>query len=77
MATIDSDIPIPDSVSATRRYPFPQLEIGQSFFVPASEKRTDQIQTAAHNWAKYNNRKLTVRRRVENGITGTRVWRIA
>ena len=68
---IEKNIPIPEiTLSATGRekYPFGELEIGDSFFVADKEKMHSTVVSAA----KRLNRKF--RSLVENG--GTRIWRV-
>lgn len=52
------------------RYPFAEMEVGDSFF---SSKNIDRIRSAAHAYGKYQNMKFQTAI-VDNGI---RVWRIA
>lgn len=51
------------------RYPFDELEVGDSFFV--DDKNVNKISAAARNWAKRNMKKVVVR----NWNNGVRVWR--
>jgi hypothetical protein len=53
------------------KYPFPSMEVGDSFVAPITIKR---LSTAANNWTKRNGkgRRFTCRT-VENG---TRCWRV-
>lgn len=73
---IDNNVPIP--ANAGRRgkgsmYPFSEMEVGDSFFVSRPQKTmTGSVSSAARkNSAKYTTRSVT-----ENGVSGTRVWRI-
>lgn len=70
---IDKDIPPPPLGRApATRYPFADLEVGDSFFIPGA---TPQSISGSTSWArnKLTPRKFTVRT-VEGG---TRVWRVA
>jgi len=67
---IDKDVPIPQVLG---QYPFEQMEIGDSFF--AAGHTTNQIQNAASNHRK-KGKKFRSRRVTENGVEGTRIWRI-
>lgn len=68
---IESDIPMPEGRSA---YPFSQMEVGQSFFMPCEEKDAKRIAGNARNAARrFPDRKFTSRV-MENGV---RVWRVA
>lgn len=64
---IDKSVPMPD-VSPTRKYPFPNMLVGDSFF--SEDKR---VSSAAHNWGKVNGVKFVTR--AENG--GIRIWRFS
>lgn len=68
---IDKGIPVPDeSRGANGKYPFADLEIGDSFFVNVKQVA---VCSSAAGYGKRHNKKFTTRS--ENG--GTRVWRIA
>lgn len=69
---IDKGVPIPAARWSTgkRKYPFPDMEIGDSFFTESSQ---DTVGSSVTIYSRFNNKKFTTRS--ENG--GTRVWRIA
>jgi hypothetical protein len=56
------------------KYPWDQMEIGDSFFVP--NKAINIFAGQACNRAKRHGGKYTCRSVVENGVAGTRVWRV-
>lgn len=71
---IDDGVPIPESTYHRKaKYPFNELQAGQSFFV-ATEKSLASTVTAANKRAadgvKYVGRNVT-----ENGVKGWRIWR--
>lgn len=67
---IDKGIPVPTSRwGRARKYPFGDLEIGDSFF---TDTKQETVGSSVAIYAKFNKKKLTTRS--ENG--GTRVWRI-
>lgn len=72
MIKIDDDIPIP---KARNKYPFAQLKVGSSFF---ADGKYGAICSAARQWAARwePNARFIVRTVTENGVTGTRIWRI-
>ena len=71
--TIDTNIPIPKPRSGHKAYyPWKELEIGESFFVPGKRKAT-----GAYRIKDCETRKFISERRVEDGVEGVRVWRIA
>ena len=73
---IEKNIPIPATDGrGGRKYPWAEMDIGDSFFVDeCSKQKKAIIGTAAISWVKYhkNDKKFTVRD-YEGGI---RVWRI-
>lgn len=69
---IDKGVPVPASrwSGSKRKYPFPDMEVGDSFF---TESKQETVGSSVASYARFNNKKFTARS--ENG--GTRVWRIA
>jgi hypothetical protein len=72
MYEIEDGITLPTFHKGVAKYPFRELEVGQSFFVPDGKK--NRIASAASSIAKRigNGTKFTLRS-VDGGI---RVWRI-
>lgn len=66
---IDKGVPVPNSYAKKHKYPFPELEVGDSFFVATSPGK---LSSQAWAMGKRLKRKFTVRA-VEGGV---RVWRI-
>lgn len=71
---IESNVPCPLDHRNARRYPWDQMEIGDSFFLPHATPQS--IACVGRSWGKRRNVKFSVRAVVENGVEGTRVWRI-
>ena len=71
---IERKVPfVPISKTRQTKYPFPDMKIGDSFFVPADNtKAIPRVRSAASLWAQKYNRKLVTR--VVDG--GVRVWRV-
>lgn len=67
---IDKDVPMPE---VTGTYPFAQMEVGDSFFVPGRTPK--QMQNAAANHRK-KGKKFKAMQVTEKGVEGTRIWRI-
>jgi hypothetical protein len=67
MIKIDKQIPIPNG---RNKYPFAEMEIGDSFFV--ANVRSSNIQLRY-----YKPKQFTRRSVVKDGVQGVRVWRIA
>lgn len=72
--TVEDGVPIPDKRQPGRpsKYPFDTMEIGQSFFAPGIKVR--KVGNAARH---YRPKRFRCRTVVENGIRGTRCWRVA
>lgn len=72
MFEIEKGIPIPihHRPGRTRKYPFGEMDIGDSFYVEAPQRR---ISEAASKYGKKHCEKFATR--TENG--GCRCWRIA
>lgn len=64
---IDKNVPIPSAQRKGSKYPWAQMQVGDSFFVPGKAKGLYQA-------AKANNIKITVRTVKEKGKEGVRVW---
>jgi len=72
MFQVDKDVPIPDKLDSIRKYPFSQMEIGDSFSFDKRKERT--VSTAAYFYGRRTSKKFTVRK-VETNLW--RCWRIA
>lgn len=73
MFQIEKNIPIPGVAARNTKYPFLQLEVGDSFFVPCAEEQKKSFRgRLAGRVVKIKDRKFTVRS-VDGGM---RVWRI-
>ncbi len=71
---IRDDVPIPTRPFIAK-YPFAEMEIGQSFFVPgATTKKLAGSLYYAHRALGY---KFVTRTVVENDLPGVRVWRLS
>ena len=76
MFKIDKDVPIPKKrggPGAQPKYPWHQMEVGDSFFAAAPLKA---VLNAAGNWAHRHGVKFSGRAVTEDGVKGARVWRI-
>jgi len=75
MMEIEKGIPIPSSFTdARRKYPFVDMEVGDSVFFPLEDfAERKKIAASAYGCGRDNNRKFTIRN-VEGGI---RIWRFA
>ena len=71
MLTIDDNIPIPEKRAL--KYPFPLMEVGQSFFAP---NMWSSAAISAYGNFHFHPKKFRQSFVTENGVTGLRVWRI-
>lgn len=69
---IDTGIPLPPRATAPDRYPFPEMDVGDSFFVPEEVLKRASVQAASLRAGKRYGCKFSTRA-VEGGC---RVWRI-
>lgn len=73
MFKIEKTVEIPGSagsVGGPNRYPFPAMEVGDSFFVPGAQGA--KAGPAAHTWGRLHGRKFATRKEGD----GVRIWRI-
>jgi hypothetical protein len=71
---IEDGVPMPKAQlpGCPPKYPFDTMEIGQSFFAPGMKVK--KVGNAARH---YKPKRFRCRSVIENGIRGTRCWRIA
>lgn len=71
--TIEKNVPMPkNGVGRPAKYPFDDLAVGDSFFVPVPAVRfSGQLYSAGKRYGKT----FASRSVVEKGVEGTRVWR--
>lgn len=76
MIKIDKGIPVPKlGGSRPSKYPFSQMAVGDSFFCSGSSQ--SNLSTRARQVGRGMGGKFSVRKAVENGVAGFRVWRIS
>ena len=74
---IDKGVPMPRYAGergAPAKYPFREMEVGDSCFVPGESNQTFRSHAA---YAQRSGKKFSARTVVEGGVKGLRVWRIA
>tara|TARA_R100000742_G_C4210112_1_gene36735 strand:- start:2 stop:313 length:312 start_codon:yes stop_codon:yes gene_type:complete len=80
---IDKDIPLPpDMRSRVSKYPWGMMEVGDSLFLPIEEgddgkRMKNRIAQSCRNFGKKQEPewKYTLRYRLENEVSGVRIWR--
>lgn len=77
---IEKHIPIPPK-NSLNHYPFDDMEIGDSFFVPCLHGESEstcrkRLQGAFQRWRKSRNSTLghTTRQVIQDGVSGIRLW---
>lgn len=77
MLKIEKNVPIPDAMrfGKPRKYPFAEMDVGDSFFAPnvGISAMAGSITYAS----KRHGKKFATRFLTENGVKGVRVWRVA
>ncbi len=79
MFNIEKNVPVPFKNTPTALYPFRQMEIGDSFFIPLKEGDVMQMlqsRVAATARTVLGPKKISTRCVTENGVKGLRVWRV-
>lgn len=69
---IEKGVPIPPIKAAKNTYPYREMQVGDSFFIPG--KKSSEVTTHSKSTG---HMKFTRRTVVENGVKGVRVWRFA
>lgn len=75
MFKIEKGVPLPadDRPGRRAKYPFEDMDIGDSFFVPGHMKMASTISAAGRKLGM----KFRYKVQTESGTEGTRVWRVA
>lgn len=72
---IDDNIPVHKPRQKRQaKYPIPDLEVGQSFFLPG-ENASQLLSSTAGHYTADGQKKFTIRQAKENGVFGARLWR--
>ena len=69
---IEKGIPAPEYTTPRQKYPFTQMDVGDSFFAPVPAVKLNNA-SARH---KHLGKKFTIRAVTENGVAGARCWRV-
>ena len=69
MYSIEKNIPVPEGRS---KYPFPKMEVGDSFFVPSKDIVGARISVALNYYKRKNPKKTFISRKSADGM---RIWR--
>jgi hypothetical protein len=70
MIELTQDLPAPKYPGRPTKYPYRQMAVGQSFWVPRLHLNTT-------DWARATGFKFQTKRCAENGVPGMRTWRVA
>lgn len=74
MIKIDKGIPVPPR-HGEAKYPYGQMQVGDSFF--CSGPSQSNLASRAGHVGHAMGAKFSVRKAVENGVAGFRVWRVS
>ena len=72
MFQIETGVPVPERAVRKSKYPFPQMEEGDSFFVPG--KTAAGMYASCRRASEVHGYKFIARTVVEDGEEGARVW---
>jgi len=79
---IQGNVPLPEDRRANVKYPFGKMKVGDSFFITVPEgdnadRLKNRLSQASRTFGKRQDpeRKYILRTRLENEISGVRVWR--
>ena len=79
---IDKDIPFPEDTRSSAKYPFQHMDVGDSLFLPLKEgdnakRMKNRLSQATRTYGKKQDpeRHFIIRYRLENEISGVRIWR--
>tara|TARA_B100000963_G_C22550048_1_gene636341 strand:- start:695 stop:1018 length:324 start_codon:yes stop_codon:yes gene_type:complete len=80
---IDVGVPLPLDIRGRSKYPFDKMEVNDSIFIELTEGITEKVllnrlSQATRNYGKKQEpeKHFILRIRVENEISGVRIWRI-
>jgi len=77
MIQIEKDYPVPEG-RRPRKYPWREMEVGDSFFTPFTDTSPENARAAVYAANKrYNGARFKGTVWTENGVDGTRIWRIS
>lgn len=77
MIEFQTDVPMPSPASGPGRppeYPFRTMPVGASFFVAGMSQK--KMSATTYRYYKEYGMKFSTRKVMENGVEGTRVWRM-
>ena len=79
---IDKDIPFPEDTRSSAKYPFQHMDVGDSLFLPLKEgdnakRMKNRLSQATRTYGKKQDpeQHFIIRYRLENEISGVRIWR--
>lgn len=76
--SIQRNVPIPAGAQGpVPKYPFRNMEVGDSFFVEADKTRIATIRTSAHLFGRCNEATFRTVSVTEGGKSGIRIWKTA
>lgn len=74
--TIEDGVEMPPRFAPQPKYPYAELEVGQSFFAPVLSARLSKSSEYYRKKGGGDGKTFTVRKAEKDGIQGARVWRL-
>lgn len=77
MFKVEKKVPVPKSLEYSERntYPFEDMKVGDSFFVPEEDITPSKVRAAVWNYARNNGVRFRTHQLSKKGVKGIRVWR--
>ena len=79
---IDKNVPFPEDTRSSAKYPFQHMDVGDSLFLPLKEgdnakRMKNRLSQATRTYGKKQTpeRHFILRYRLEDEISGVRIWR--
>lgn len=72
---IEKAVPIPPPRQSAAKYPFADMEVGDSFWLPYSEPVRRNLHNCARSYAKHHRATFAVRKLLEHDEWIVRCWR--
>jgi len=79
---IDKNVPFPEDTRSSAKYPFQYMDVGDSLFLPLKEgdnakRMKNRLSQATRTFGKKQTPEwhFIIRYRLENEISGVRIWR--
>lgn len=72
---IESGVAIPERAKLLKQFPFDQLKVGQSFWVPVDRTRMSKLLNTRQKRGYYKGKRFIFKTEAKQGVLGSRCWR--